>query len=167
MLSPYQYVLMDVLISAFTQQSFLSADQRRLTCWVECPVTVPSTLLVLSLECPPCTLLHDVSSWGTHYYPITPRFSKQAAISQMVITSSEDETSVKIFLSGEVLFRSYVYPEGSFVHLHMEAVQSICLQSDSGLSGSELNSQKGCWGCGWLYVSPNTHLGTVCTDFLN
>lgn len=37
------------------------------------------------------TLLHDVSSWGSHYYLITPQFSKQAAVSQMVITSSEDE----------------------------------------------------------------------------
>lgn len=88
------------------------------------------------------TLLHDVSSWGTRYYPITPRFSKQAAVSQMVITSSEDETSVKIFLSGEVLFRGNVYPEGSFLELHMGTLQSLCLQTNSSFSGLELNSQK-------------------------
>lgn len=68
---------------------------------------------------------HDVSSWGSHYYLITPRFSKQAAVSQMVITSSEDEPSVKIFLSGEVLFRGVVYPEGSFLESHLGVLQCL------------------------------------------
>lgn len=69
------------------------------------------------------TLVHDVSSWGTHYFLITPCFSTQATVSQMMITSSEDEASVKIFLSGEELFRGTVHPEGSFLKLHVGALQ--------------------------------------------
>lgn len=72
------------------------------------PVTIPASFCSHAL----CdyTLLHDVSSWGTHYYLITRRFSKQAAVSQMVITSSEDKTSVKMFFSGAVLFRVQCVP---------------------------------------------------------
>ncbi|XP_051261445.1 IgGFc-binding protein-like isoform X2 [Dicentrarchus labrax] len=88
------------------------------------------------------SLLHDVSSWGTTYYPITPHFPNQTAVSQMVITSSDHKTSVDIFLSGEVLFKGNVYPRDSVLKLHIGVLQSVYLQSNSSLSGSELNSQK-------------------------
>lgn len=112
---------------------------------------------------------HDVSSWGSHYYLITPRFSKQAAVSQMVITSSEDEPSVKIFLSGEVLFRGVVYPEGSFLESHLGALQCFASRVTPVflVFFLEFNTQKSCWCCGWFLFAPNTHPGSVCTDLLN
>ncbi|KAM9352917.1 IgGFc-binding protein-like [Symphorus nematophorus] len=89
------------------------------------------------------SLLYDVSSWGTHYYPITPDyFPNQTAVSQMVITSSDHETSVDIFLSGDMHFKGNMYLSGSVLKLHIGRLQSVYLQSSSSLSGSELTSQK-------------------------
>lgn len=88
------------------------------------------------------SLLHDVSAWGTHFYPVTPHFPNQTAVSQMVITSSDRMTSVDVFVSGEVLFKGNMYPGGSVPKLHIGALQSVYLQSNSSLSGSELNSQE-------------------------
>lgn len=141
----------------------LLINQRQLTCcrWLECPVIIPPTPSVLILLGLWQFWLHSVpmpfvttpssmmSSWGTHYYLITPHFSKQAAVSQMVITSLEDEPSVKIFLSGEVLFRGNVYPEGSFLELHMGALQ--CLPPEWLQSfWFRVKLPKSC--CGWCYL---------------
>lgn len=87
-------------------------------------------------------LLHDVYSWGTQYYPITPNFPNQTSVSQMVITSSDRATSVDIFLSGEVLYEGNMYQRGSVLKLYIGLLQSVYLQSNSSLSGSELNSQE-------------------------
>ncbi|XP_070690944.1 IgGFc-binding protein [Pempheris klunzingeri] len=45
------------------------------------PVTVLASFCTLT-GCDH-SILHDVSAWGTHYYPITPHFSNQVAVSQM------------------------------------------------------------------------------------
>ena len=86
------------------------------------------------------SLLHDVSSWGTHYYPVTPHFPNESVVSQMVITSSDHNTSVDIFLSGDMLFKGNVYLRGSFLKMHIGVLQSVYLQSNSSLSGSEVTS---------------------------
>ncbi|XP_061531066.1 IgGFc-binding protein [Phycodurus eques] len=103
------------------------------------PVTVLATL---------CTQtgcehnrLHDVSSWGTHYYPATPNFPSQTSVSEMVVTNSNRETSIEMFLSGEVIFNGTLYPEGSVLKLRLGLFESIYLQSNFSLSGSELYAQ--------------------------
>ena len=88
------------------------------------------------------SLLHDVSSWGTHYYPVTPHFPNETVVSQMVITSSDHNTSVDIFLSCDVLFKGNVYLRGSVLKLHVGVLQSVYLQSNSSLSGSEVTSRE-------------------------
>lgn len=158
-------VTAEVLESNFIQHIFLSAYQsetidlpplvRMSSDYSSYILSVNSTwpVTVLASFCSHAicdyTLLHDVSSWGTHYYLITPHFSKQAAVSQMVITSLEDEPSVKIFLSGEMLFRGNVYPEGSFLELHMGALQ--CLPPER-LQSFWFRDKlpKSC--CGWFYL---------------
>lgn len=151
-------VTVEVLESSFIQRIFLSASQSKtihlpisvgmasdqsshlLSVTSTWPVTVLASFCIHNV----CdhSLLHDMSTWGTHYYPITPYFPNQTAISQMVITSTEHETSVDIFLSGEVHFKGNMYPKGSVLKLHIGVLQSVYLQSNSSLSGSELNSQK-------------------------
>ncbi|XP_071372153.1 IgGFc-binding protein-like [Centroberyx affinis] len=88
------------------------------------------------------SLLHDVSSWGTHYYPITPKFPDQTAVSQMVITNSDHKTSVDVALSGEVVFEGNLYPRGSILNLSIGALESVHLQSNTTLSGSEIHSKE-------------------------
>ncbi|XP_074538742.1 IgGFc-binding protein [Halichoeres trimaculatus] len=150
-------VTLKILESSFMQHISLSASQSKT---VHLPSSVgmsndhSSHLLsvtsvwpvtVIASFCTPAgcdhSQLHGVSSWGTNYYPITPNFSEKA-VSQMVITSSDRETSVDIFLSGEVLFKGNVYPRGSILQLHLAALQSVYVQSNSSLSGSELNSKE-------------------------
>ncbi|XP_077431734.1 IgGFc-binding protein-like [Vanacampus margaritifer] len=87
-------------------------------------------------------LLHDVSSWGTHYYPVTPNSLNQTSVSEMVVTNYNRETSVEIFLSGDVVFNGTLYSEGSFLKLHLRSFESIYLQSNFSLSGSELYAQE-------------------------
>ncbi|XP_059194717.1 IgGFc-binding protein-like isoform X2 [Centropristis striata] len=156
--SVWTSVTVTVLGSSFEQHIFLSASQSKT---IHLPISVgitsdrssnllsvvsvwPVTVLASFCTQTGCdhSLLHDVSSWGTHYYPISPHFTNQTAVSQMVITSSDQETSVDIFLSGEVLFEGNMYPRGSVLKLHMGVLQSVYLQSNSSLSGSELNSQQ-------------------------
>lgn len=151
-------VTLQVLESSFMQHIPLSASQSKT---IHLPSSVgminnsSSNLLsvtsvwpvtVVASFCNPAgcdhSPLHDVSSWGTNYYPITPHFPNEKAVSQMVITSSDHETSVDIFLSGEVLFKGDTYPRGSILQLHLAALQSVYLQSNSSLSGSELNSKE-------------------------
>lgn len=74
------------------------------------PVTVPGSFCINTV----CdySLLHDGSSWGTHYYPINPHFPNQTAVSQMAITSSEHER-VDFFLSAEMRFKGNIqYTQG-------------------------------------------------------
>lgn len=66
----------------------------------------------------------------------------------MVNTSSEDETSVKIFLFGEVLFRGNVYPEGSFLDLHKGTLQSVCPPEWLQSFWFKVKLPKSCWSCG-------------------
>ncbi|XP_041798261.1 IgGFc-binding protein-like [Chelmon rostratus] len=151
-------VTVKVLESDFTQHIFLSASQSKT---IHLPLSVgmasdhSSYLLsvksvwpvtVLASFCTPTgcdhSLLHDVSSWGTHYYPITPHFPDQTAVSQMVITSSDRETSVDIVLSGEVHFKGNMYQKGSVLKLHIGVLQSVYLQSNSSFSGTDLDSQE-------------------------
>lgn len=151
-------VTVKVLESSFMQSIFLSASQSKT---IHLPFSVGMTsdrssylLMVKSIRpvtvlASFCThtgcdhsLLHDVSSWGTRYYPIAPHFLNQTAVSQMAITSSDHETSVDIYLSGEVLFEGNMYPRGSVLKLHIGVLQSVYLHSNSSLSGSELNSQE-------------------------
>ncbi|XP_078108021.1 IgGFc-binding protein-like [Sander vitreus] len=150
-------VTVKVLESSYVQHIFLSASQSKT---IHLPLSVgmtsdrSSNLLSVTSEvcysprlilyCTGCdhSLLHDVSSWGTHYYPITPNFPNQTAVSQMVITSSDQGTSVDIFLSGEVLFEGNMYPRGSVLKLYIGVLQSAYLQSDFSLSGSELISKE-------------------------
>ncbi|XP_077384324.1 IgGFc-binding protein [Festucalex cinctus] len=101
-------------------------------------------------------LLHDVSSWGTHYYPVTPNFPSQTSVSEMVVTNYNQETSVEIFLSGEVVFNGTLYSEGSFLKLHLRSFESISLQSNFSLSGSELYAQE----------SVGVIVGFTCVDHL-
>lgn len=152
-------VTAEVLESNFIQHIFLSAYQSET---IDLPLLVrmssdyssyilsvnstwPVTVLVSFCSHAVCdyTLLHDVSSWGTHYYLIAPHFSKQAAVSQMVITSLEDEPSVKIqyFSLGRCSSEAMCTLKGASLSCIWERC-SVCLQSDSSLSGSELNSQK-------------------------
>ncbi|XP_030248331.1 IgGFc-binding protein-like isoform X5 [Sparus aurata] len=151
-------VTVQVLESSFMQHLFLAANQSKT---VHLPVSVQMTssnssflLSVTSLRpitalASVCTstgcdhsLLHDVSSWGTHYYPVTPHFPNQTVVSQMVITSSYHNTSVDIFLSCDVLFKGNVYLRGSVLKLHVGVLQSVYLQSNSSLSGSEVTSRE-------------------------
>lgn len=151
-------VTVQVLESSFMQHLFLAAKQSKT---VHLPVSVQMTssnssflLSVTSLRpitalASVCTstgcdhsLLHDVSSWGTHYYPVTPHFPNQTVVSQMVITSSYHNTSVDIFLSCDVLFKGNVYLRGSVLKLHVGVLQSVYLQSNSSLSGSEVTSRE-------------------------
>lgn len=145
-LTAYQSETIDLLQSVRISSDYSSHILSVNSTW---PVTVLTSFSSRAV----CdyTLLHDVSFLGTHYYLITPRFSKQAAVSQMVITSSQDETSVRIFLCGEVLFRGNVYPEGSLFELQMGALQ--CLPPEwlqSFWFRDKLS--KGCWCCGWFYL---------------
>ncbi|KAM6995326.1 IgGFc-binding protein [Tautogolabrus adspersus] len=151
-------VTVQVLESSFMQQIFLSASQSKTIHLLPSvgmisdrsshllSVTSVWPVTVIASFCTPTgcdhSLLHDVSSWGTHYYPITPHIPNKNVVSQMVITSSDHETSVDIFLSGEVLFKSNVHPRGSVLNVHLGALQSVYIQSNSSLSGSELNSQE-------------------------
>ncbi|XP_071325188.1 IgGFc-binding protein [Trachinotus anak] len=151
-------VTVKVLETSFMQRIFLSAHQSKtihLPLSVEMASARSSHLLsVMSLKpvtvlASFCThtgcdhsLLHDVSTWGTKYYPITPHFPNQTAVNQMVITNSDSETSVDILLTGEVLFNDSMYPSGSVLKLHIGVLQSVYLQSNASLSGSELNSQE-------------------------
>ncbi|CAJ1061665.1 LOW QUALITY PROTEIN: IgGFc-binding protein [Xyrichtys novacula] len=151
-------VTVRVLESSFMQHIFLSAGESK-------TIPLPSSVRMISDRsshllsvtsvwpvtvitsfCTPAgcdhSLLHDVSSWGTHYYPITPRFPNEKAVSQMVITSSDRETSVDIFLSGDTLFKGNMYPRESVLQLHLGVLQSVYLQSNTTLSGSELNSKE-------------------------
>ncbi|GLD74206.1 IgGFc-binding protein-like isoform X1, partial [Lates japonicus] len=151
-------VTVRVLETSFKQRIFLSASQSKT---IHLPLSVGmasarSSCLLSVISVKPVTalasfctqtgcdhnLLNEVSSWGTHYYPITPHFSNQTAVSQMVVTSSDRETSVDVFLSGEVLFNGNMYPSGSVLKLHMGALQSVYLQSNTSFSGSELYSQE-------------------------
>ncbi|KAM4600962.1 IgGFc-binding protein-like [Polymixia lowei] len=88
------------------------------------------------------SLLHGVPFWGTHYYPIAPLFPDQTVVSQVVITSSDQETSVDVVLSGEVVFEGNLYPRSSVLKLHIGALGSVQLQSNASLSGSEIHSQQ-------------------------
>lgn len=117
-LSAYQSETIDLPLSVRTSSHYSSHIFDVNSTW-------PVTVLASSCFCAICyyTFLHDASSWGTHYYLILPRLCKQIAVSQMVITGSEDETSVERFPSGEVLFGGNVDPEGSFLELHMGAPQ--------------------------------------------
>ncbi|KAK1895713.1 Alpha-tectorin, partial [Dissostichus eleginoides] len=151
-------VTVKVLESSFVQRIYLSAHQSKR---IHLPLSVgmtsdrSSSLLSVKSIWPVtvitslCTragcdhsLLHDVYSWGTQYYPITPNFPNQTSVSQMVITSSDQATSVDIFLSGEVLYEGNMYQRGSVLKLYIGVLQSVYLQSNSSLSGSELNSQE-------------------------
>ncbi|XP_041649020.1 IgGFc-binding protein isoform X2 [Cheilinus undulatus] len=151
-------VTVQVQESSFMQHIFLSASQSK-TLHLPPSVGMSSNrsshllhvtsvwpVTVVASFCNPSgcdhSLLHDVSSWGTHYYPITPLFPNENAVSQMVIMSSDRETSVDIFLSGEMLFEGNVHPKGSVLKLHLGALQSVYIQSNSSLSGSEINSQE-------------------------
>ncbi|XP_071062157.1 IgGFc-binding protein [Pseudochaenichthys georgianus] len=147
-----------VLESSFVQRIYLSAHQSKR---IHLPLPVgmtsdrSSSLLSVKSIWPVAVitslcnragcdhrLLHDVYSWGTQYYPITPNFPNQTSVSQMVITSSDRATSVDIFLSGEVLYEGNMYQRGSVLKLYIGLLQSVYLQSNSSLSGSELNSQE-------------------------
>ncbi|XP_049587088.1 IgGFc-binding protein isoform X3 [Syngnathus scovelli] len=88
------------------------------------------------------SLLHDVASWGTHYYPVSPNFPSQTSVSKMVVTNSNQETAVEIYLSGDVVFDGTLYPEGSYLKLHLGVFESIQLQSSFSLSGSEIYAQE-------------------------
>ncbi|CAB1416796.1 unnamed protein product [Pleuronectes platessa] len=85
--------------------------------------------------------LHDVSSWGTRYYPVTPHFPNQTAVSQMMITSADHDTPVNMLLSGDTCFNGNMYPTGIVLKLNMGALQSVYIESSASLSGSELNSK--------------------------
>lgn len=151
-------VTAEVLESSFVQHIFLSAGQSKT---IQLPSSVrmtsdrsPHLLSVKSIRpvaalasfCSQTgcdhSLLHDVSSWGTHYYPVTPNFPNQTAVSQMVITSSDRGTAVDIYLSGEVLFEGNMHPKGSVLKLYIGVLQSVYLQSSCSLSGSELISKE-------------------------
>lgn len=151
-------VTVKVLESSFMQRIFLSASQSktihlplsvgmanaRSSCLLSVTSIWPITVLASFCTQTGCdhSLLHDVSSWGTHYYPVTPNFPNHTAVSQMVITSSDHEASADIFLSGDVVFEGNMYSKGSVLKLHLGVLQSVNLQSNSSLSGSELNSKQ-------------------------
>ncbi|KAM9782502.1 IgGFc-binding protein [Neosynchiropus ocellatus] len=148
-------VSVQVLGQDFMQRYFLSAGQSktiRLPLSVEMAASRSSHLLsvtsvwpvtVLVAYCTPrgCqhSLLHDVSSWGSHYYPVTPDLHG-LALSQMVITSSDRETSVDLLLPEEVLFGDELHSKGSVLRLRLGRLQSVYLQSNRSLSGSVLYS---------------------------
>ncbi|XP_054637554.1 IgGFc-binding protein isoform X2 [Dunckerocampus dactyliophorus] len=151
-------VTVKVLQSDFTRHISLAASQSET---VNLPLSVGtasahSSLLLSVTSVQPVTvlasfctqtgcehsLLHDVSSWGANYYPVTPNFPSQMAVSEMVVTSSDQETSVDIFLSGEVVFNGDSYRNGSVLNLHLGAFESLYLQSNFSLCGSELYSQE-------------------------
>ncbi|XP_061808679.1 IgGFc-binding protein [Nerophis lumbriciformis] len=151
-------VTVKVLQSNFKQHIVLSASQSEI---IHLPLSVggasarsSSLLSVTSLQpvrvlATFCThtgcehsLLHDVSSWGTLYYPVTPNFPNQTGVSEVVVTNSGRETSVDIFLSGEVIFNGDSYAKGSVLQLHLGVFESIYLQSNVSLSGSKLYSQE-------------------------
>lgn len=157
-LDVWTMVTVKVLESSFTQQILLPATQSKT---IHLPLSVqmnsdhsshvlsvmsaqPVTVLASFCTHSGCdhSLLYDVSSWGTSYYPITPHFPNKTDVSQMVITSSDRETLVDIFLSGEVLLKGHIHPKGSVLRLHLGVLQSVCLQSTSSFSGSQLNSQE-------------------------
>ncbi|XP_061919145.1 IgGFc-binding protein isoform X2 [Entelurus aequoreus] len=151
-------VTVKVLQSNFKQHIVLSASQSEI---IHLPLSVggasarsSSLLSVTSLQyvrvlATFCThtgcehsLLHDVSSWGTLYYPVTPNFPNQTGVSEVVVTNSGRETSVDIFLSGEVSFNGDSYAKGSVLQLHLGVFESIYLQSNVSLAGSKLYSQE-------------------------
>ncbi|XP_057690269.1 IgGFc-binding protein isoform X2 [Corythoichthys intestinalis] len=88
------------------------------------------------------SLLHDVSSWGTHYYPVTPNIPTLTSVSEIVVTNSNRETSVEIFPSVEVVFNGSLYSEGQALKLHLGSFESVYLQSNFSLSGSEIYAQE-------------------------
>lgn len=103
------------------------------------------------------SLLRDVSTWGTHYYPITPHLPNHTTVSQMVITSSARETSVDILPTGELLFDDKLYPSGSVMKLRIGALQSVYLQSNTSLSGSEINAEEAIGVVVGFACSKHTH----------
>lgn len=80
--------------------------------------------------------------------------------------SSELVTSVNIFFleEEEVHFKHNLYPKGTFCELQMGVLQTVCLQSNSSLSGSELYSQK---VGGVVFGFTCCKHSLVCTDFFN
>lgn len=156
--SVWTSVTVEVLNCNFTHHLLLTAGQYetvRLPFSVEMTssrsphlLSVRSTQPVLVMAscctqaCCDHSLLHDVSSWGTHYYPIIPEFPNQTAVNQVLVISSDQETSVDVVLSGEVVFEGNVHPRGSVLSFRLGVLESIQLQSNTSLSGSEILSQK-------------------------
>ncbi|XP_053289548.1 uncharacterized protein LOC128450113 [Pleuronectes platessa] len=150
-------VIVKVLETSFTQRIFLSASQSntihlpssvgiasdRSSSLLSVMSTKPVTVLASFCTHTGCdhSSLHDVSSWGTRYYPVTPHFPNQTAVSQMVITSADHDTPVNMLLSGDTCFNGNMYPSGIVLKLNMGALQSVYIESSTSLSGSELNSK--------------------------
>lgn len=132
---------MEVPQSSFIQHILLSAGQAKT---IPLPLSVgmtracsthlfsvksaqPASVLASFCTRPGCdhSLLHDVSSWGTHYNSITQKFPDQSAVSQMVITNLYHETSVDVVLSGEVFFRGSLYLRVSILNLNIGVLESV------------------------------------------
>ena len=151
-------VIVKVLETSFPQRIFLTASQSktvhlpssvgiasdRSSSLLSVMSTKPVTVLASLCTHTGCdhSFLHDVSSWGTRYYPVTPHFPNQTAVSQMVITSADHDTPVNMLLSGDALFKGNMYPSCSVLKFNMGALQSVYIQSKTSLSGSELNFQE-------------------------
>lgn len=81
---------------------------------------------------------------------LSPYSSNKTVVGQMVITNTEQETSVDIFVSGEVHFKGTMYFKGSVLQLHIGVLQIGYLWSYSLWFG--VKYPESCWCCAWFYL---------------
>ncbi|KAJ4930907.1 hypothetical protein JOQ06_025210, partial [Pogonophryne albipinna] len=160
-------VTVKVLESSFVQRIYLSAHQsKRIHLPLPAGMTSDRSSSLLSVKSiwpvtvitSLCTragcdhrLLHDVYSWGTQYYPITPNFPNQTSVSQMVITSSDRATGSSVVLDTAFdLALRYDWKQHLQVEVGPELYGALCVCTRSQTKFPDINGNSLRVGCSLL-----------------
>ncbi|XP_063799975.1 IgGFc-binding protein-like [Pseudophryne corroboree] len=86
------------------------------------------------------SLIYPVHQLGYEYYIITPQKGPEDQYNEFLVISSENQTTVDIYLKGSVNYNGTQYLKGDKMTIKLEPFQAIQIQSKDDLSGTKVDS---------------------------
>ncbi|XP_037649588.1 IgGFc-binding protein-like [Sebastes umbrosus] len=87
------------------------------------------------------SVIYPVKDWGTEYFIFTPSSTHRDTFKEFSITNYKEPNSVEIFLKGSVTFQGKYYRRGSKMTLKLEAFETVQIQSQDNLRGTNVVSR--------------------------
>uniref|UniRef100_A0A3Q3INE2 VWFD domain-containing protein n=1 Tax=Monopterus albus TaxID=43700 RepID=A0A3Q3INE2_MONAL len=88
------------------------------------------------------SVVHPITDWGTEYVIFTPEGSPAGSFKEFAVTNGKESNKIEISPYGLIKFEGKAYRLGSRMVIDLQPYESIQLQSEEDLTGTQVTSQR-------------------------